>query len=333
MNKIKMVVEKLVLLAAMLLSLTSLADHVSPAWDERVMMPVFHLPGWLLCGSVFAGFVVVSALMFVAMRRKGRTSMEFVVLEILIAAVLTCLLVLCKGFFYEVRVIHHPEDDSDRRARYTCPSCGGPRSTWHGLCMKCEERSRSMAFAEKKFESAKHALLELGVSRSQIDKAHDFWEKAFFVEWGCESDKQIRFSCPYDGACADIDDERRYRLPYDIWVELNQAKTFVEGLARHGYNSKWCKDILDQIRRRLIEPEERRKRDEDQRNRDAQERIKQMCLECQRRLHFGKGQTCPLCLGTGLTKQKTLCHGCKGMGKEQFDIDIKGTLSDCGLNQ
>ena len=108
------------------------------------MVPVFHLPGWLLCGSVFAGFVVVSALMFVAMRRKGRSSMDFVVVETMIAAVLTGLLVFCKGTFlckYEERVIHHPAERPHRCQYCHCSDC-------YGQCQKRAE-ARAHAAAQK----------------------------------------------------------------------------------------------------------------------------------------------------------------------------------------
>ena len=117
MKRMKLMVEKLIFLAAMSLSLTSLADVVSPAWDERVMVPVFNMPEWLFCGAIITGFVVLSVLIFIVMWHNGRPSMEFVLLETIIAAALICLLVLCKsyGFLYEERVIHHPEERPHHR--------------------------------------------------------------------------------------------------------------------------------------------------------------------------------------------------------------------------
>ena len=111
MNKIKVMVKKLALLAVTALPLTSLADIARPTWDERVMVPACNMPEWLF----IAGLAVIIVLMFVVMRRKGVPfNVHYVIVMMLTTAVIIALVALVMYYynllFVEERVIHHPEE-------------------------------------------------------------------------------------------------------------------------------------------------------------------------------------------------------------------------------
>ena len=151
--------KKLGWLAAIALPLVTLADVVTPAWDEKVVVPVtlFDAPDWRFWSVGAVGFIIVVGLTIWIGKRKSISNITgYVVLEVMIGVSFAVVMYTCFPIIVvEERVIHHPEEYPDhgpKEIREICCECGKAYTItvyyrhyirdFNGLCDECRRTAR-----------------------------------------------------------------------------------------------------------------------------------------------------------------------------------------------